>query len=70
MDTGTYASTADDLVARIVALIPSQPQILTLDSAWDLFKVPGFECADLQPSLYQASFALAKAKAIHAQARA
>lgn len=61
----SYASTADQLVERIVALIPTHPEILRMNSAWDLFTVPGFECSDLQPSLYQASWALSKARSIH-----
>lgn len=58
----TYASTAEALAERIFALIPDNPQILTLESPFDLFKVPGFRCDDLQPSLAQASGALAKAR--------
>ncbi len=61
-----YAQTADELTQRILRLIPTQPQILTLDGPFGLFRVPGFKCDDLQPSLAQASFALARAKQIHA----
>lgn len=57
----TYASTIEALTHRIVAL---GPQVLTLTDAWQLFKVPGFECRDLQPSMAQADIALATAKAI------
>jgi hypothetical protein len=56
-----YAETCDELTRRIVAL---GPQVLTLTDAWQLFKVPGFECGDLQPSMAQADGALAKAQAI------
>jgi len=59
-----YVATADTLTARIVALIPTQPQILEMTSAWDLFKVPGFSCSDLGPSLAQASYALGDAQRI------
>ena len=54
-----YISAADALTDRIAAL---GPQILALESPWELFKVPGFSCGDLEPTLYQASFALAKAQ--------
>lgn len=57
-----YASTAERLVERILALIPERPEILTLTSPWGLFKVPGFDCSDLDPSLAQAGYALAEAK--------
>jgi len=58
----SYAETADSLTLRIVALIPSHPEILELTSPWGLFKVEGFECADLQPTMFQADVALSKAK--------
>ena len=57
-----YETTADQLTARIVALIPAHPEILEIESAWDLFKIEGFDCADLQPSAFQAGWALSKAK--------
>lgn len=60
-----YTSIADVLVERISALIPDHPEILTLEDAWGLFKVPGFKCDDLAPSLFQATRALSKAKAEH-----
>jgi len=56
-----YSNTADLLVERIKALIPEHPQILEMKEPWDLFKVSGFDCDDLGPSLFQASWALAKA---------
>ncbi len=59
-----YEETAELLSQRILSLIPDRPEILTIDSAWDLFEVPGFQCADLSPSLSQASFALARARKI------
>jgi hypothetical protein len=65
----TYEATANELTRRIEKLIPDNPQILELDSPWDLFKVEGFECSDLGPSLYQAGFALAKAKANYKEER-
>lgn len=55
-----YAATANELVKRIVAL---GPQVLEIDSPWDLFKA-GLECKDLDPSLGQAWVALDEAKRI------
>ena len=60
-----YKQVATTLVDRIVALIPSHPEILTLESPWGLFKIAGFQCDDLQPTLMQASYALADAKKKH-----
>lgn len=53
-----YTDTADALVDRIVAL---GPEILTVDSAWGLFKL-GLKCDDLGPSLFQAQWALSVAR--------
>ena len=66
MNSFDYAHTADALVARIQALIPAHPEILTMDSPWDLFKVNGFHCDDLQPSLCQAAWALRRAQILAA----
>ena len=57
-----YESTANILVERIKALIPNHPEILEMDSAWDLFKISEFQCGDLEPTMAQAQWALAKAK--------
>lgn len=57
-----YTSTADELVKRITDLISDHPEILTLDDVWKLFKIKGFYCEDLGPSLFQAQWAPAKAK--------
>ena len=59
-----YELTAEELVNRITALIPTHPEILDMESAWDLFKVPEFKCGDLQPSLFQAEWALRKARSV------
>jgi hypothetical protein len=59
-----YEATADALVARILATFEAHPEAAELSSAWDLFKVPGFECGDIGPSAAQASWALGCAKAI------
>jgi hypothetical protein len=61
----SYGETAEELCRRIFRLIPANPQIMELSEPFGLFKVPGFECNDLQPSLAQASAALAKAKAMY-----
>lgn len=57
----SYEQTADALVQRIVAL---GPQVLALDSPWGLFKIEGFTCDDIGPSLAQAAWSLEKAKTI------
>lgn len=44
MNSHTYASAANTLADRIEALIPDHPEILTIESAFALFKVPGFKC--------------------------
>jgi hypothetical protein len=61
--SAAYASVGHELRDRIVALIPTQPQILELEDAWGLFKVEGFDCKDLGPSFAQAQWALSAAKA-------
>ena len=65
MDVAAYSATADTLVGRIIDLIPANPQILEFDSPWELFNVDDFKCDDLQPSLAQASWSLAKAKEVY-----
>ena len=57
-----YESTANELSARILRLIDENPEIINMESAWDLFQVDGFDCSDLQPSLAQAGWALREAK--------
>lgn len=59
-----YAATCDELTRRILDLIPANPSIMTC-GVWDLFKIPGFHCDDIGPSLAQAGGALGKARAIH-----
>ena len=61
-----YSATADELVERIRALIPEHPEIMGMDDPWDLFKVEGFDCKDIGPSFFQASWALNRAKALGA----
>lgn len=62
MSKEQYESTANVLRDRIAALIPAHPEILDMDSAWDLFKIPEFDCKDLEPSAFQASWAFSAAK--------
>ena len=62
MQTTDYVSIADELAKRIAALIPAHPEILYMDDPLDLFKIEGFDCSDLEPSIPQAQWALSKAK--------
>lgn len=57
-----YAATGNALADRIEKLIPSHPEILTMDDPFKLFKVEGFNCDDLGPSLAQAGWALREAQ--------
>lgn len=59
----TYDTVAEELVRRIAALIPTHPEIVTMENEWDLTKVVGFVYADLQPTFYQVSWALRRAQA-------
>lgn len=58
----TYESTANKLRDRIVELIPANPEILEMTDCWALFKINGFTCGDLEPSMSQAAWALSAAK--------
>lgn len=49
-----YGEAIDELVKRILDFIPKYPEILVMDDPWQLFKIPGFTCDDLGPSLAQA----------------
>ena len=57
-----YAGTEKELEDRIFDLIPKNLELLEMTDPWDLFKIPGFKCDDLAPSLFQAQYALEKAK--------
>ena len=59
----SYEGVASSLVDRILALMPEHPELVTMDDPWQLFKVPGFQCDDLGPSLAQAGWALRNAQA-------
>ena len=62
-----YASLCNELASRIASLGKSNPEIkqkiLAMDDAWDLFRIPGFQCGDLGPSMAQAYGALRAAQA-------
>ncbi len=66
MNNTEYEETANELTRRILALIPENPEIMTIDSPFDLFRM-GLKCDDLGPSLAQASVALGAARRIHAE---
>lgn len=57
-----YAGVGEELKRRIVALIPDHPEIMEFDDPWPLFKVDGFKCDDLGPTLAQAAVALRHAQ--------
>jgi hypothetical protein len=56
-----YNDTANKLADRIVASVPRE-KLLAMTDPWELFKVDGFNCDDLGPSLFQASWALREAQ--------
>lgn len=56
-----YSNAADMLYERIKTFAETHPEVYNLKSAWGLFDI-GFECKDLKPSFYQASWALGKLK--------
>jgi hypothetical protein len=57
-----YVKTGNELADRIAKLIPSHPEIMTMDDPFKLFEVEGFDCSDLGPSLAQAGWALREAQ--------
>jgi hypothetical protein len=57
-----YCAVAEELKRRILALTPEHPGILGITDVWDLFKVSGFDCRDLGPTMAQANDALAEAQ--------
>jgi hypothetical protein len=63
----SYEATADALVKRILEAFRAHPESASITDAWDLFKVPGFKCSDLEPSLAQAGWALSRAKKLYAE---
>ena len=69
MNEAAYTATADELTQRIIALFPTHPELLESRERdpWTLFDA-GLKCDDLQPSLFQANWALAKARELHEDA--
>lgn len=61
-----YDGVVGALADQIRALVPVQPQILQLEDPWGLFRVPGFNCEELNPSLEQATWALRIVQREHA----
>jgi hypothetical protein len=61
-----YASSAETLAQRIRALIPANPKILAMTSAWKLTEIEEFKYDDLQPSTFQAQWALKRAQELYA----
>jgi hypothetical protein len=62
-----YEQDADILTKRILDLIPGNLHILQLENPYDLFQIEGFKCDDLNPSLIQVNYALAKAKYLYSE---
>jgi hypothetical protein len=60
-----YVGAAQVFASRILALIPTHPEIITMTNTLDLFKVEGLQINDLSLSLAQASWALGRAKLVH-----
>lgn len=56
-----YEGTANALVLRMLESLLAHPEAANGD-VWGMLKVPGFRCDDLQPSMFQAGWAFAKAK--------
>lgn len=63
-----YEKTADELVNRILVIAPeNKEKLLTMEDPFELFKINGFSCSDIEPSFAQACWALQKAKEIIGQ---
>jgi hypothetical protein len=62
MSNRRYEDNGRELAGRILALIPGHPEILSMDEPWGLFRLPGFRCDDLDPTLAMAGEALSIAK--------
>lgn len=58
----SYSRDIVDLSERILALMPSHPEILETRDPFELFDIDAFYCKDLGPSAGQASIALQEAK--------
>lgn len=60
-----YTANAEELVDRISALVDDHPEVLTMSSAWDLLKIEEFVYQDLEPTLFQVTWALGRAQNRH-----
>lgn len=58
----TYETSCEIIYQRILVLIPQHPEIKDFKNPWDLFKVPEFQCSDLNPTYAMVAIALAKAQ--------
>lgn len=65
MFSESYEATGNALRGRILALIPEHQEILYMDDCFELFKVEGFKCDDLQPSIAQADWAMRSAQRMY-----
>ena len=54
--------TISTLAKRIFEKIPTNPEIMEITNAWELFNIEGLEIEDLQPSFAQARHALIRAQ--------
>ncbi len=57
-----YEAAADKLVQRMLQTFEAHPDAAQLDDVWKMLKVPGFNCDDIGPSLFQAGWAFSMAK--------
>ena len=57
-----YEQSTQELKRRILVLIPTNPHIMEMADPFQLFRIPGFNCDDLSPSLAMSSMALSLAK--------
>lgn len=51
------------IIDRILALIPTNPQILEMDTPFELCNIPEFKISDLQPAYHHVATALKEAQA-------
>jgi len=61
-----YQATIEILYERIVKLLPQHPEILEMQSPFELFKIKEFNTLGLDTTLAQAVAVLSKIKAEHA----
>ena len=54
-----------ELTKRILGLMEREPRVVEISDPWELFKVPGFKCDDLEPTVAEASAALGEARELY-----